>query len=772
MLQKLLLIFFLFNTALCSATECTLVLSGKILDQHDKSPLSYATIYIQELKKGVVADSNGNYTINNLCNGNYTLIIEHIGCLPDTILIEINKHTFANFYLEHHLEELQEFILTTAKVKDESTQTNNIISKDNLKQIEGKSISEILSKVNGVTQLKTGANISKPIIHGMSGSRVALINNGIKLESQDWGTEHAPEIDPFSVSSIKVIKGAGSLAYSSDAIGGMILIDAPSLKKYKNIRADVSLVSQTNGKSIATSAQLEQGFKKYVAYMLQGTYKRSGDVSAPHYNLSNTGIQEGNLFTSVGFFKNKWDVDFSYSLFHQQIGVLKTAHIGNLTDLQNAIASDTPIINMPFSYQIPNPKQKITHHIARAKIKKFFKNEQKIEFTYAFQLNNRKEYDIRRGDRSDIPALDMHLMSNYYTTSYTRQNKIRQSINNGISGVSFQAQHNYNNAATGIRPLIPDYYSYSMGVYNLEYFTIKRAMIELAARYDYTRFKALKFDMHNVLQKPTFNFHTYAFVLGFSWNDLKEIFKIQSNISFNARYPNANELFSEGLHHGVAALEFGNENLRPENGIKWMTTLTTKYKKYLQVEAGIYATKVYNYIYIAPLPEPVLTIRGAFPAFKYYQTNARLIGFDVQVNSEPTSFLSLQFQSSIIRGKNTESNEYLIFMPADRLSSRVELHHDFKKVKNVFLNFNVNYVFKQHKTPITIPDLKQAPNAYYTLNMQTGCQYSINESNKISFSVSGENITNVAYRDYLNRFRYFTDEMGWNVVVRLKYEFN
>ncbi len=772
MLQKILLTLLIIGTNFSFATDCSLFVSGKIIDQHDKSPLSYASIYIQELKKGVIADSIGNYTIENLCKGNYTLIIEHIGCLPDTIPIVIDKHTFANFYLAHHAAELQEFILTTFKVSDVSTQTHHVISKESLKRLEGKSIGEILSNVNGITQLKTGTNISKPIIHGMSGSRIVLINNGIKLESQDWGTEHAPEIDPFSASNIKVIKGVGSLVYSSDAIGGMIILETPSLKKYKNIQANVSLVAQTNGKSIATSAKIEQGFKKHIAYMLQGTYKRSGDVSAPQYVLNNTGLQEGNILSSIGFFKNKWDVDFSYSVFHQEIGILKAAHIGNLTDLQNAIASDTPINITPFSYRIQNPKQKIGHHIANAKIKKFFKNEQKLEIIYAFQLNNRKEFDIRRSNRSTIPSLDMHLMSNNIATSYARQNKINKSTSNGTSGISFQAQHNYNNAETGIRPLIPDYYSYSFGVYDLEYFTIKRAIIELAARYDYTRFKALKFDKNNVLQKPIFNFHTYAFVLGFNWIDLKEIFKIQSTISFNARYPNANELFSEGLHHGVAAIEFGNENLHPENAIKWMTTLTTNYKKYLQIETGFYASKVYDYIYVAPLPEPILTIRGAFPAFKYYQTNARLIGLDVQVNSAPLKFLSLQFKSSIVRGKNTKSNEYLIFMPADRLSSSMELHHDFKKIKNVFFNINVHYVFKQRKIPASITDLKPSPKAYYTLNMQTGCQYSINEKNKISFSVSGENITNVAYRDYLNRFRYFTDEMGWNLVFRLKYEFN
>ncbi|MCB0506690.1 MAG: TonB-dependent receptor [Bacteroidetes bacterium] len=765
------LLIFLFPF-LSTAQVCNYKLFGSILDEHDNSGLEYATVYIVEKQMGATADSIGNYSIENLCKGRYTVIVEHLGCAPDTVIVEINQNAKKNFYLEHHAKELAELTVTSNKNSEENIPTSNILTKQKLDQLQGKNLSEILTQISGVTQLKTGSNISKPIIHGMSGSRISIISNDTKLESQDWGTEHAPEIDPFNASTIKVIKGAGSVEYSTDAIGGIIIVEPPSLKKYKNIQAAVSLVTQSNGKGISGAAKLEQGFKKHFAYILQGTYKRSGDLSAPKYNLSNTGMQEGNMYAAFGFLKKNWNGDFSYSMFHQKIGIMQSAHIGNLSDLQNAIASNTPLIVKPFTYKIENPKQKITHHLAKASISKYLKNDQKLEINYAVQMNNRQEYDIRRGGRSNIPALDMHLFSNTINTSFVRKNKLKKAIFDSKTGVSFLTQHNFNNAATGVRPLIPDYYLYSIGLYDWENISIKQAVIEFGARYDYTRFKAFKFDKHNVLQTPTYNFHIYAFVLGINWKNKKDYFKIQSNISYSARFPNANELFSEGLHHGVAALEFGDENLHPERGIKWITTITAQYKKIVKLEASFYTTKIKDYIYIAPLPDPILTIRGAFPAFKYYQTNARLIGFDAMLESNPTIFLQLTMQTSIIRGKNTKANDYLIYMPADRITSGIELHHDFNKLKNVFVNITIQHVFKQRNTPINIIDYKPTPNAYSTLNAAIGWKYKINTQHNISFSISAENMTNTSYRDYLNRFRYYADEIGWNLLLRLNYTFN
>jgi iron complex outermembrane receptor protein len=773
MLHKIILLLLFFILHNTYSQNCELKISGKIIDEHDNSALEYATIYIAELKSGTTADSNGYYQFNNICPGKYTFIIEHIGCTSDTLKIEINKSLVKNLYLEHHEEELTEFITLASKLEKETSQTTTIIDNKSLTKLEGKDLGNILSTIAGVNQLRTGNSISKPIIHGLYGDRISIINNGVKLETQDWGSDHAPEIDPFASNSIKVIKGAGSLEYGTDAMGGVVLMNPPTLKKHKYLQASISMIGQTNGHGMATSAKLEQGFNKQIAYFIQGTYKRTGDQQTPRYNLTNTGSQEGNISAGLGILKKGFDINIYYALFHQQVGILRSSHIGNLTDLQNAISSNEPLIIEPFTYKISNPKQKIAHHLAKVNVIRFFKKQNYLDITYSFQLNNRKEFDIRRGGRSEIPALNMKLLSHNLLSTYSRLKRFGKNniLLEGKSGFNFLAKHNANNPETGIRPLIPDYYQYGIGIFDMEKLSIKNFIIEAGFRYDYTKFFGYKFDRNNVLQKPVYNFHNYAFITGVSWKNKKEMLQLQTNLSYSSRFPNASELFSEGLHHGIAVLEFGNEKLKPEHGIKWTNTITTNYKKYIQAEATFYINKINDFIYLAPLPAPILTIRGAFPAFQYYQTNARLLGVDATVNTEPIEYLSLSLRYSLVRGKNISAKDNLIFMPSDRITAAFEVHHTFKKIDNIYFGMNVQHVFKQAKTPLLIPDFKTAPDAYTTLNATIGIDYSLHPKHKISFSVSGENITNAVYRDYLNRFRYYADELGWNLTFRLKYNF-
>lgn len=767
-----LVVLCVFISFTANAQQCTLIISGNIIDEHDNSALDYATIYIQELAIGTTADDEGKYIITNLCTGKYTFIIEHLGCAPDTVVVEINQSTTKNFYLEHHAEELAEITATANKIEKESSHTTTLIDSKILSKLEGKDLANILSTVAGVSQLKTGTNISKPIIHGMYGDRISIVNNGVKLETQDWGSEHAPEIDPMATANIKIIKGAGSLEYGTSALGGMVIMEPPVLKKIKHINASVSYVTQTNGKGGTVSARMEQGFKKNIAYFMQGTFKQLGDQQTPKYNLSNTGLQEGNFSTGFGLLKKGWNINTYYSMFHQKVAILRSAHIGNLTDLQNAINSSQPLIIEPFTYNIQNPKQKITHHLAKINIEKYFKNEQHIAITYSFQQNNRKEFDNRRGNRSAIPALDMHLVANTILGTYSRNKSFKNNgMLDGKSGFNLLIKHNANNPETGIRPLIPDYYQYSFGVFDVETYTIKEFILEAGIRYDFSKFFAYKFDKENNLLQPIFYFHTYAFSTGITWKDKKQILLLQTNFSLNTRFPNAGELFSEGLHHGIAALEFGNEQLQPERSIKWTNTITTTYKKYIEATTTFYMSKIKDYIYLAPLPHPVLTIRGAFPAFQYYQTNARMLGVDMDVNANPFSFLKFNFKYAMVRGKNTVANDYLIYMPADRISAGFELHHNFKHIQNVYFGMDMQHIFKQNKIPTTIIDYKVAPNAYTLLNAVAGFEYVLNEKHTIGFSVTGENITNTIYRDYLNKFRYYADELGWNLIFRLKYSF-
>ncbi|MEZ4982167.1 MAG: Plug domain-containing protein [Saprospiraceae bacterium] len=79
-----------------------------------------------------------------------------------------------------------------------------------------------IANLPGVSILSTGATIAKPVINGLHSDRVLVLQNGIKIEGNQWGTEHAPEIDPFSAGNIEVEK-CRALVYGPEAIGGVVV---------------------------------------------------------------------------------------------------------------------------------------------------------------------------------------------------------------------------------------------------------------------------------------------------------------------------------------------------------------------------------------------------------------------------------------------------------------------------------------------------------------------------------------------------------------------
>src|SRR5690606_17538280 len=143
-----------------------------------------------------------------------------------------------------------------------------------------------------------------------------------------------------------------------------------------------------------------------------GTFKYFGDREAPNYVLSNTGNREGNFSGDVKYIGDTYDLSASYSFYNATIGIASATHIGSTADLANAINSGTPYITNPFTYTIGAPKQEIQHHLGKLNFNTQLNPFSSLSLQYAFQLNRRKEFDIRRGDFKNKAALDLTLITN------------------------------------------------------------------------------------------------------------------------------------------------------------------------------------------------------------------------------------------------------------------------------------------------------------------------------------------------------------------------
>jgi len=750
--------------------NCNITLSGKVIDDHDNSPLMFATIYIKELERGAVSDEKGNYLIENLCPGTYTLVCNHLGCDELTEIITITKSVKHNFYPEHHTEELQSFSLIEEAFVEEKTVPKKELSIRELNQSRGKSLGESLKSIPGVTSLNTGNNVSKPVIHGLHSDRVLILNNGIRQEGQQWGSEHAPEIDPFIAKNISVIKGAESIRYGANAIAGVVLVEPHQLRDSAGINGELNTVGASNGKSGVASAMLEGniGKLKGLSWRLQGTTKQSGNIHTPDYFMKNTGVKEQNFSWALGFNQPKYGLELFYSQFNSDMGIFSAAHIGNLTDLKKAIDSDVPLESADFTYDIDRPFQHIEHELFKAKAYWFTGDAGKLNLVYARQYNYRSEYDKHRPRKDSLAALNLPELQ-FTITTHTgdliwEQNRIKAF--KSIVGVS---AINQANTISG-RQFIPAFVKYGYGAFFIEKWRSDNAKLELEAgvRYDYIYQQAYVWK-NKQWNSPEFEYQNYTASIGGIYK-LTPDFTIRANIGSAWRPPSVSELFSDGLHHGAAAVEYGDTNLVAENA--YNSTLSLEYAKdKLVIQAEGYYNFINNFIYLAPTLPATLTIRGAFPTFNYKQVDAVLKGLDFKASYKLMKNLTWTGKAAVLRAFNQQTKNWLIGMPADRLENGLTFElPKLKSLQEAYLGISIGNVFTQTRVPAN-SDYTNPPAGYTLLNVQTGIKIPI-ANQKIAVDFEINNLLNTTYRDYLNRFRYFADEMGRNYSIKINIPFN
>ncbi|RYF76548.1 MAG: TonB-dependent receptor, partial [Cytophagaceae bacterium] len=201
-------------------TVCHCFVKGQVLDRETRQPIPGATILIKETGQGIATNAEGQYRIDRLCEGTYTLIARIVGYreIQQSLVLkhEVDEAN-QDVLLSEDVQHLQNVTVTAQKTDALTSQSVVALQGRSLDQTRGSTLGDALRNVPGVTTLQTGSSVVKPVIHGMHSSRVLILNNGIRQEGQQWGSEHGPEIDPFVATRLSVIKGAAGVRYGSDA---------------------------------------------------------------------------------------------------------------------------------------------------------------------------------------------------------------------------------------------------------------------------------------------------------------------------------------------------------------------------------------------------------------------------------------------------------------------------------------------------------------------------------------------------------------------------
>ena len=762
--RQVIFVFILFLNYTLLSQECNLVLRGQVMDEDNSEDLSYAVVKVLDHSTVMQTNEKGEFEIKDLCPGNYRILVQHVGCRDTIFTLSLNRSKKVQFKLPHHLNALNDIEVVAAHEEVKSVQSSQVLEGKSLDLVKGLNLAEQLKQVNGVSALSTGPTISKPMINGMQGYRILVLNNGVRQEGQQWGSEHGPEIDPFVAQRLTVIRGASAVRYGSDALGGVILVEPDHLPDTASITGEFNAGGFSNGRGGAGSLMLQGSFDKlkYFSWRVQGSLKKSGNIKTPLYFLNNTGLEEQNFSYALAYHRKKGGVSVYYSQVNSTIGIFSGSHIGTVTDLELAFKRNKPADSLaPFSYSIGSPFQQVFHELVKVSFDFHTGNRSRIFVNYALQHNKRQEFDAHEDHEEEQKPESEYRLTTHSAEIFWEHDHIRSF--RGRVGVQGMYQENVYRENF----FIPNYIASTAGIFAMERFVRSCFEVEAGVRFDHKDLQSF-FYKNLELQQPKREFSNVSYHAGLILKPINSL-----RLSFNGgsgwRAPAVNELYSNGLHHGVSAYEKGNEDLDIESCWQAATTLLFKHKK-MTAEINGYNYWFRNYIYYVPSSEPEVTLRGAFPVFNFTQSKARISGADIMLSYFLLRNLAVKMRAIYVRGVNNDSNEPLLYMPADKYEAGLTFSlPDKRAFKNMYIEPVITYVTKQTRVPQQL-DFLPPPDQYFLLGLSAGTTIQLKQQ-PLTISISVSNLTNAVYRDYLDRFRYFNDAAGTNVWLRLKMPF-
>jgi iron complex outermembrane receptor protein len=544
------------------------------------------------------------------------------------------------------------------------------------------------------------------------------------------------------------------------------LVEPDPLPYSDELGGEINAVVSSNNRQGVISGILQGGFPKKEAFSwrVQGTAKRAGNSRTAEYYLKNTGLSEYNFSSSIGYRKAKFGAELFYSQFNTKIGIFAGSHIGNKTDFETALASNRPLpeYQSGFSYNIGRPFQDINHYLLKAQSYLISDKLGKFSLALGHQFNYRGEYDSHGSRGSNYNRPQLRFLLNTATADLTWDHKPIARMLTGTVGFSGLYQEN---DVKG-RFLIPDFKNTGAGIYGVERFVKNQWEVEAGIRYD---LRKIDIDTSRITEKtdPTLDFNKFTGTIGTTYK-ITPALAAKINVGMGWRPPSVNELFSDGIHHGEASYIKGQDSLAPETAYNFTASLSYKTVKF-GAELDAYHYLYNNYIYQKPEFPGVLTVRGYFPLFVYTQTNALISGLDITGIYQFSHHLTWRSKYSMVRARNKSTQAYLPFFPADRFENTLRYHaHHALGVDNVYLSFSSLFVAKQWRV---MPDSDYAPPPGNYLLFNTELGFSIPAVKGMDVGITVNNLLNTRYRDYLNRFRYYTDETGRNIHLRVKYIF-
>ena len=658
------------------------------------------------------------------------------------------------------------------------TSQNSVqVGKDYLETNFSGSLMQTLQGIPGVKAMSIGSGLSKPTIRGLGFNRMAVTEDGVKHEGQQWGDDHGLEIDQFAVDRAEVVKGPAALLYGSDAIGGVLNLFTNHIPTEKQEGA-VQLFGRTNNEQLGLSARIGGRYGRFF-YRAHVTYSDYSDYRVPtdsikYYSywirlkdgrLRNTAGRERDGSVMLGYAGYNFHTDVRISDSYSKSGFFANAH--GLEVRLSGIDYDRSRRDIDLPYQWVNHLKVLSHS-------SWTDDRLSLELNLAYQNNLREELS-EPVSHGYMPKPDNSLERRFNKHTASGQLQLRYELTDQHSlsaGVSSEYQHN---RRSGWGFIIPDFETLSMGAYVFDRFAISEQLaVNAGVRYDHVRTSIHSY--HDWFKTPVGadsvfkersadlkrNFNSLTWSAGINW--LTGDWVLKANVGKSFRVPIPKELGADGVNYHIFRYERGNSALDPEESYQMDMGISWSHKGW-SVQLDPYVNYFPNYIYLNPTSSFVEGLQ----LYHYTQAKVLRFGFEAELSYELNRHWKGLLKGEYLYAEQMSGPKKGYALPfSTPWSADAEVTYSHTWLGRGFALLNFHLVGRQN----AIVPPENPTDGYWTLNLSLGQHFDWKKVGEIKVALHADNLLNKRYYDHTSYYRLIdVPEPGRNFSLMVGLEF-
>ena len=713
-------------------------------------PIEAALVTIAELQRAVSTDKAGHFLFVDVAPGRYTVIVARIGFGTQSQSATVPQEAPLAFSM--HVSPLRLAPVTVTASRQPSLALHSPlpisdVDPERLRRDESVSLGHALDGLAGVRDISTGQQVGSPVVRGLWGPNVLVLDGGLRLEDYSWSTEDGPSVDPRLANSVEVIRGPMSVIYGSNAIGGVINVlpapvpDALGGGSFTHIGGEIYAAtnnSEVGGIVRGEGAKDAFGWQATLIGRTAGNFHTpTGNPETPTGDIYDTGFSSINGEVAVGLKGEDASGSLRYSHYGGNFGLLDGPPVpdDNTSGPLRVLSDDRTQLVGAFTLS----------------------STARLEAKAQWQSHSLQEEvgDSRVGDAP--PEIDLRLTT--WTTDVLLHH-IQGDWLTGTVGISGMYQ---TNGTFGQEPLVPAANTWDAAAYAFEQANKGQWSFLAGVRGDLGQIEASN-NADLGITAQTRDANAFTADAGIVYRPIDHM-ALSFNVGRAYRAPTLIELFSNGPLPAEGIYVTGLQTAVPEVSLDFDASLRWETPK-LQAGVSFYRNSVNNYLYLQATGDstPVTEDDGSVDTLANYQylqtSHATLQGVDLSAEWAALPMWTLRGRYDIVRGTNDATGEPLSLMPPPRLDLAVEWH----TVRGMPAYLQLGTHIFSEQTRLGPFD---TPTAGYTLwELGGGVGFST-WGRLMQLDVRATNLFDKTYTDFLSRYKTFAYGPSRNIIFRL-----